>query len=558
MVAAASDGAVVVVPVAHVRGRDALLQPNQRVVVAGKVEGVIRFVGATDFAPGRWYGIECDEPVGKNDGSVQGKAYFPCQPRHGIFCPASQISLKPQPVRVGDAVVLLGDRRATVQYVGPTDFAPGLWVGVELEAPEGRHDGSVQGRQYFTCKSNHGLFAAPSRVIKLVKTPANSVGIGGGSSSGGSARRQEILAARALEDVEQLQADLDAARQEASVLTARLKQLESNLSPETKDTMALQAELDDARTTASIAQSDLATSRAQVKRLEASLMERVYSLRILANSELKTHNGAAEIEGVEAGGENSSGTETVNSQRLWRLLKTAQAKAVAFEAQLEAMADHVEAERLDNNQTVSQLEAKLEMAKEDAEAFKRQSEATIMELEAKVAAAGEAAEDTAAIDELKQKLKVATAEAETEREKNKTALAEIKEELEAAEEAVAEAEIAAAESDAAQKQSAADVERLMVELEEAQDALIAMSTNVAPLEDVVPEEETETGDIVEEARLEEAETAEAVEFLEDVKAGHEEEVQVAEIEAGEEELEVEAKEEEEGNSNTTDEEEMEW
>lgn len=35
----------------------------------------MRFLGTTDFAPGEWAGVELNEAIGKNDGSVGGKRY---------------------------------------------------------------------------------------------------------------------------------------------------------------------------------------------------------------------------------------------------------------------------------------------------------------------------------------------------------------------------------------------------------------------------------------------------------------------------------------------------
>ena len=49
--------------------------------------GTLRFCGATEFASGTFAGVELDDPVGKNDGSLGGIRYFTCAPKHGrVVC----------------------------------------------------------------------------------------------------------------------------------------------------------------------------------------------------------------------------------------------------------------------------------------------------------------------------------------------------------------------------------------------------------------------------------------------------------------------------------------
>ncbi|PWN93959.1 hypothetical protein FA10DRAFT_224706 [Acaromyces ingoldii] len=75
-------------------------QPGARCqVIEGERRGTIRFVGPTAFAPGTWIGIEYDEPVGKNDGSIKGHRYFSAKPSHGGFVKPDKVDVGAFPVR---------------------------------------------------------------------------------------------------------------------------------------------------------------------------------------------------------------------------------------------------------------------------------------------------------------------------------------------------------------------------------------------------------------------------------------------------------------------------
>ena len=40
----------------------------------------------------------------------------------------------------------------------------GKWIGVALDDAKGKNNGTVQGKRYFTCDDNHGIFVRQSQV----------------------------------------------------------------------------------------------------------------------------------------------------------------------------------------------------------------------------------------------------------------------------------------------------------------------------------------------------------------------------------------------------------
>ena len=85
----------------------ASLSVGQDVVVRGVPErGKLVFLGQTEFKPGvEWAGVVYSKPVGRNNGTVQGKAYFECEPNHGLFAPSSSVEPAPAQEAEGDAPI---------------------------------------------------------------------------------------------------------------------------------------------------------------------------------------------------------------------------------------------------------------------------------------------------------------------------------------------------------------------------------------------------------------------------------------------------------------------
>uniref|UniRef100_A0AC34F5F4 CAP-Gly domain-containing protein n=1 Tax=Panagrolaimus sp. ES5 TaxID=591445 RepID=A0AC34F5F4_9BILA len=95
--------------------------------------------------------------------------------------------------KVGD-YVLSKKGKGTVRYVGPIEAANDetkIFVGLELDEPNGKNNGSSQGKVYFECSENYGIFVPIETLAALprmlTKPPSNPV-----RSNRASELRQEL------------------------------------------------------------------------------------------------------------------------------------------------------------------------------------------------------------------------------------------------------------------------------------------------------------------------------------------------------------------------------
>ncbi|XP_028593450.2 kinesin-like protein KIF13A isoform X3 [Podarcis muralis] len=76
------------------------MELGEQVYIGSNKPGIVRYVGPVDFSSGTWVGIELHFQTGKHDGTVKGREYFRCKPRHGIFVRPECVTKTPAPTKI--------------------------------------------------------------------------------------------------------------------------------------------------------------------------------------------------------------------------------------------------------------------------------------------------------------------------------------------------------------------------------------------------------------------------------------------------------------------------
>jgi dynactin 1 len=77
-------------------------------------------------------------------------------------------------LRVGQVVELATGQQGEIMFIGTTRFSDGEWIGVKLDEPTGKNDGSVRGDRYFDCAMGHGMFVRRN-TMRVITEPAPPV-----------------------------------------------------------------------------------------------------------------------------------------------------------------------------------------------------------------------------------------------------------------------------------------------------------------------------------------------------------------------------------------------
>lgn len=156
-------------------------------------------------------------------------------------------------LEIGQHVSMKGEL-GVIRFIGPTKFAAGEWIGIELDSGPGKNDGSLQDIRYFRCQKqgNYGVFVRPSVL--------------GMNSPGGTVR--PILEVQLI--VEKLQQKLRAARAELDQNKKDLNETQAKLLQKSGQADDLETNLERVSVEAEFLKSQNITMSLELQQLQAN------------------------------------------------------------------------------------------------------------------------------------------------------------------------------------------------------------------------------------------------------------------------------------------------
>ncbi|XP_018403080.1 PREDICTED: dynactin subunit 1 isoform X1 [Cyphomyrmex costatus] len=134
--------------------------------------------------------------------------------------------------KIGQRVeVPVKECQGMIAYIGHPAFASGKWIGVILDEPKGKNNGSVKGQVYFKCAENYGMFARQTQLILLDEAGNRTEPISP-SSVGSNATTPDDSAARARSRLNSSRLSLSGSR---TLLSAPSTESLTGLSHERRD-----------------------------------------------------------------------------------------------------------------------------------------------------------------------------------------------------------------------------------------------------------------------------------------------------------------------------------
>ncbi|KAN0060911.1 hypothetical protein ACQY0O_006645 [Thecaphora frezii] len=161
------------------RTPNAAAQPidlHSRCVVSKLGRGEVLFVGQTSFARGVWVGVQLDQPNGKNNGSVEGKRYFECADRYGVFVRPTQVhALSPEDELEDMHDAYLDDEAESIAHEPPPR-------AVQRERPSTAVQRTPAARAPSPRKSTATPMTASSRASSALGTSRSRMSLGGNAT----------------------------------------------------------------------------------------------------------------------------------------------------------------------------------------------------------------------------------------------------------------------------------------------------------------------------------------------------------------------------------------